>query len=41
MYIPKYFKVTDMDEVNKFIQTYSFGTFVTTPAAFFTLQASI
>jgi transcriptional regulator len=30
MYIPKYFKVTDMDEVKEFIQANSFGTIVTT-----------
>lgn len=30
MFIPKYFKVTDMDEVKEFIQTNSFGTLVTT-----------
>ncbi|CAG9609399.1 FMN-binding negative transcriptional regulator [Pseudoneobacillus rhizosphaerae] len=30
MYIPKYFKVTDMNEVNEFIQANSFGTIVTT-----------
>jgi transcriptional regulator len=30
MYIPKFFKVADVDEVREFIQTYSFGTLVTT-----------
>jgi transcriptional regulator len=30
MYIPKYFKVTDMNEVKEFIQANSFGTIVTT-----------
>ena len=30
MYIPKYFKVTDFDEIRDFIQTNSFGTLVTT-----------
>jgi transcriptional regulator len=30
MYIPKYFQVTDMDEVKEFIQANSFGTIVTT-----------
>lgn len=30
MYIPKYFQVTDMDEVLDFIQSNSFGTLVTT-----------
>lgn len=30
MFIPKYFKVTDMDEVKEFIQANSFGTIVTT-----------
>lgn len=30
MYIPKYFKVTDMNEVRDFIQKNSFGTIVTT-----------
>lgn len=30
MYIPKYFKVTDMNEVKDFIQANSFGTIVTT-----------
>lgn len=30
MFIPKYFKVTDMDEVKEFIQANSFGTLVTT-----------
>lgn len=30
MFIPKYFKVTDMDEVKEFIQKNSFGTIVTT-----------
>ena len=30
MYIPKYFKVTDINEIWDFIQTNSFGTLVTT-----------
>ena len=30
MYIPKYFKVTDVDEIWDFIQKNSFGTIVTT-----------
>lgn len=30
MYIPKFFTVTDMDEVESFIQEHSFGTLVTT-----------
>ncbi|PSL36327.1 PaiB family negative transcriptional regulator [Planomicrobium soli] len=30
MYIPKHFKVTDIQEVYKFIQAHSFGTLVTT-----------
>lgn len=30
MYIPKYFKVTDFDEIREFIQRNSFGTIVTT-----------
>ena len=30
MYIPKYFSVTDMDEIREFVQTNSFGTTVTT-----------
>lgn len=30
MYIPKYFKITDMDEVRDFIQENSFGTIVST-----------
>lgn len=30
MYIPKYFKVTDFDEIREFIQKNSFGTIVTT-----------
>ncbi|MEW9577361.1 FMN-binding negative transcriptional regulator [Bacillus toyonensis] len=30
MYIPKYFKVTDIDEIREFIQMNSFGTIVTT-----------
>lgn len=30
MYIPKFFKITDIDEIQEFIQTNSFGTLVTT-----------
>ncbi|MBM7694173.1 transcriptional regulator [Peribacillus deserti] len=30
MYIPKYFKVTNVDEIWEFVQTNSFGTIVTT-----------
>ncbi|MEK3934361.1 FMN-binding negative transcriptional regulator [Sporosarcina sp. FSL W7-1349] len=30
MYIPAYFKVTDMDEIREFIRRHSFGTVVTT-----------
>lgn len=30
MYIPKYFKVTDMNEIQDFIQKNAFGTLVTT-----------
>ncbi|MFC6604181.1 FMN-binding negative transcriptional regulator [Ectobacillus funiculus] len=30
MYIPKYFRVTDMDEIREFVQMNSFGTIVTT-----------
>lgn len=30
MYIPKYFKATDFDEIREFIQDNSFGTIVTT-----------
>ncbi|QUG41238.1 FMN-binding negative transcriptional regulator [Psychrobacillus sp. INOP01] len=30
MFIPKYYKITDMDEVKEFIQANSFGTIVTT-----------
>ncbi|MFJ8236796.1 FMN-binding negative transcriptional regulator [Ureibacillus sp. NPDC094379] len=30
MYIPKYFKVTDFNEITEFVQTNSFGTIVTT-----------
>lgn len=30
MYIPRYFKVTNFDEIREFIQTNSFGTIVTT-----------
>ena len=30
MYIPKYFKVTDMEEVESFIHEHGFGTVVTT-----------
>ncbi|WP_186670773.1 FMN-binding negative transcriptional regulator [Sporosarcina sp. BP05] len=30
MYIPKYFKVTDVDEIKEFVQENSFGTIVTT-----------
>lgn len=30
MYIPKYFKVTDFDEISSFVRQYSFGTLVTT-----------
>ncbi len=30
MYIPKYFKVTNLDEIWDFIQHNSFGTIVTT-----------
>lgn len=30
MYIPKYFEVTDFNEIEKFIQSNSFGTLVTT-----------
>lgn len=30
MYIPKHFKVTDMDEIREFIKSNSFGTIVTT-----------
>ncbi|TWT01898.1 FMN-binding negative transcriptional regulator [Planomicrobium sp. CPCC 101079] len=30
MYIPKHFKVVNIDEVQEFIQTHSFGTLVTT-----------
>ncbi|MGM7635042.1 FMN-binding negative transcriptional regulator [Bacillus sp. Hm123] len=30
MYIPKYFKVTSIHEIEEFIQKYSFGTLVTT-----------
>ncbi|MFP5115988.1 FMN-binding negative transcriptional regulator [Bacillaceae bacterium C204] len=30
MYIPKYFKVTDVNEILEFVQTNSFGTIVTT-----------
>ena len=30
MYIPKYFKVTNVDEIWDFVQTNSFGTIVTT-----------
>lgn len=30
MYIPKYFKVSDADEIWKFVQTHSFGTIVST-----------
>lgn len=30
MYIPKHFKVTNVEEIQEFIQTHSFGTLVTT-----------
>ncbi|HSP22809.1 MAG TPA: FMN-binding negative transcriptional regulator [Planococcus sp. (in: firmicutes)] len=30
MYIPKHFKVTDLDEIQEFIHTNSFGTLITT-----------
>ncbi|PLT27884.1 FMN-binding negative transcriptional regulator [Peribacillus deserti] len=30
MYIPKYYKVTDINEITEFVQTNSFGTIVTT-----------
>jgi transcriptional regulator len=30
MYIPKYFKVTNVDEIWDFVQKNSFGTIVTT-----------
>ncbi|WP_028402367.1 FMN-binding negative transcriptional regulator [Ectobacillus panaciterrae] len=30
MYIPKYFRVTDIDEIREFVQMNSFGTIVTT-----------
>ena len=30
MYIPKYFKVKDIDEIREFIQMNPFGTIVTT-----------
>lgn len=30
MYIPKYFKITDFDEIKEFIQNNAFGTIVTT-----------
>ncbi|MER2261645.1 MAG: FMN-binding negative transcriptional regulator [Psychrobacillus sp.] len=30
MYIPKYFKVSDLDEIKRFIQTNSFGALITT-----------
>lgn len=30
MYIPKYYKVTDFEEIREFVQQNSFGTLVTT-----------
>ena len=30
MYIPKYFKITDAEEIREFVQHNSFGTIVTT-----------
>ncbi len=29
MYIPKHFKITDIDEIREFIQKNSFGTIIT------------